>query len=105
MWNLTKANGWEDYQKLTDKYSEVMERTLEDKTVTTMEAFEKFEKVLEKVKFKSFGKVTIQKRKPKKVKNSIEDDLENEESEAEILYKEQENYSNGHIRPSHREND
>ena len=90
MWNLAKTNGWEEYKQLTNKYSDKLDKVLEDDTVTTMKAFEKIEKILNSIKYEAFGKVTIDSSKLGEVRKHIEVDHDNKESDAEYIYKEQE---------------
>ena len=51
---------------------------------------EKFERVLNKIKFKAFGKVTINERKLKSQKEDPNNSLEREDKKAKLLHDEQE---------------
>ena len=65
MWNLAKQRGWEDYKKLTNKYSEKLKDIVEDNSESIEDIMNRFDNVLNQIKFKAFGKVTINKRVPK----------------------------------------
>ena len=58
-WNLAKCGGWNRYEVLTDECSVALNTVIEDNTKSVEEVAKKFEKIHEKVKFKSFGKVTL----------------------------------------------
>ena len=47
------------YEKVSDEYSEELEKIVEDRNITIQEAMNKFERLHEKIKFKVFGKVSI----------------------------------------------
>ena len=82
LWNLARQNGWEEYKRLTNEYSDKLLEIVEDNNLTIEEVINKFEKSLNKIKFKAFGKVTINQRvtKPKKEEDeSSQDELEDEE--------------------------
>ena len=55
-WNLAKSGGWNKYELLTDECSEALDDAIDDKTKTIEEVAEKFNKIHEKIKFRSFGK-------------------------------------------------
>ena len=58
LWNLSKEGGWTKYKELTDKYSEALERAIEEGD--TIEAkMKQFEKIHDRIKFKAFGKATV----------------------------------------------
>ena len=80
VWNLTKEGGWEKYKLLTDKYSEALNQAIEEGD-TMDDKMEAFEKVHEKIKFKSFGKVKIGKSYKEKVGQVIKDPKEQFEEE------------------------
>ena len=65
IWNLARANYWTMYEKVSDEYSEELEKIVEDRNITIQEAMNKFERLHEKIKFKVFGKVSIGGEKKK----------------------------------------
>ena len=87
-WNLAKEGGWNKYNILSDKYSDDLKKVVGDDHTNIEEKMTKFEKIHEKIKFKAFGKVTINGNKKemnrKKIINSDNDD------EAHELFEEQE---------------
>ena len=75
MWNLAKQRGWEDYKKLTNKYnkySEKLKDIVEDKSESIEDIMNRFDNVLNQIKFKAFGKVTINKRVPKTKRKRVQ---------------------------------
>ena len=67
-WNTNKKDGWNQYKKLTsenDKLDEIANSDLNDPD----EIMEKFEKELNKTKFRAFGKVKAQRRENKDLEN------------------------------------
>ena len=62
-WNLAKCRGWNRYEVLTDECSDALNTVIEDNTKSVEEVAKKFEKIHEKVKFKSFGKVSLAETK------------------------------------------
>ena len=88
MWNLATENGWETYKKLTDEYSEKIEKVIEDKSLNIPDIMKKFKNIHNSIKFKAFGKVTMNNKsvKPKKI-NEIEDVYETEEEKGTHLHK------------------
>jgi hypothetical protein len=87
-WNLAKEGGWNKYNILSDKYSDDLKKVVGDDHTNIEEKMTKFEKIHETIKFKAFGKVTINGNKKemnrKKIINSDNDD------EAHELFEEQE---------------
>ena len=59
MWNLSKQNGWEEYKKVTNHYNDKLQTIVDNKSDSIEVVMEKFERMLNKVKFKAFEKVTI----------------------------------------------
>lgn len=53
IWNTNKIEGWEKYKDLTDTNETLL--TLVDKSENTTEMMGKFDKIMTKIKFKSFG--------------------------------------------------
>ena len=62
-WNLAKPGGWDSYKKETDKVSEKIDKLVEDETKDIDEVLDSFTKIHDKVKFVSFGKSTVSKKK------------------------------------------
>ena len=58
-----KRKWLENYKQISYKYSESLESIVKDKTINIQEAMDKFDKVLNRIKFKAFGKVTINNSK------------------------------------------
>ena len=86
-WNLAKEGGWDRYNKLTEKYVETILKVVENKEMSIEEINDKFEKLHDKIKFKAFGKVTIN---PNKKKESIANDkVEPDEVKAKKILEEQ----------------
>ena len=63
MWNLAKPGGWNRYQILTGEASEKIATIADSETFTIEEKYKKFDKIHEKIKFQSFGKKNIRKKK------------------------------------------
>ena len=59
MWNLAKEGGWKRYKELTDQYIKKLDLVIDDEQLSTEEIMIKMSKILEKVKFKSFGTITF----------------------------------------------
>ena len=76
VWNLAREGGWEKYRTLTDKYSEELEKVIEEEDDDIEDKMTKFDRIHERIKYKAFGKVTIGK-KDKVHDNSEDDDEEN----------------------------
>ena len=85
-WNLAKIGGWNRYNVLTDECSEALDKVISDKTKTIEEVAEKVEKIHEKVKFKSFDKVTLSEKRQKKCCEKGDEGTE-EEKAKELLDK------------------
>ena len=62
-WNLKKEGGWNRYELLSDECTEALDKAIEDEGKDVEEIMSISEKVHEKVKFRSFSKVNIPKRK------------------------------------------
>ena len=88
-WNLAKEGGWKNYEKISEQYKDMLDKLVEDDTLDIEEKYTMFEKILDKIKFKSFGKVTLNKKNEKK--NGEEDDDTSEEEKASSLLEAQEN--------------
>ena len=58
VWNLAKEGAWNRYEALTEKYSQDLEKAMELEN-TIEDKMKVFERIHDKIKHKSFGKVTI----------------------------------------------
>ena len=85
-WNLRKENGWKEYTNISNSHSEALEKVIDDEKASIQESVDKFEKVLEKIKFKAFGKVTITNRENRE-KYTVK--RNNTKKEAKEMYEEQ----------------
>ena len=72
VWNLAKEGGWERYKLESDNMSKKIEKNIDDKERNIEDTMANFNKLLDKVKYKAFGKVTI------KDKIEIEDEKEDD---------------------------
>ena len=61
-WNLAKDGGWKKYRELTEKQNEKLDNVIKSNEKTIEEISNKMESVLDNVRFKAFGKVTIGKK-------------------------------------------
>ena len=84
-WDLAKTGGWNRYEALTNKCSEAINMVVEDKTKTIEQMADKFNKIHEKVKYKSFGKVTLSDRKGNKPQGDVKSDDGDEGEKAKKL--------------------
>ena len=82
MWNIAREGAWERYKLESNKQSEKIMEVIENKELSIEEAAQRFEKIHEKIKFKSFGKVTIGSKKSH-IKEAS-DDISNEDDAAEV---------------------
>ena len=55
-WNLKKPGGWEVYKAAMEEASEKIDNVIEDETLTAEEVMDKTDTIMNKVKFKAFGK-------------------------------------------------
>ena len=96
-WNLAKEGGWKSYTEVTERYTTAVDNLIEDKESNIEETKHKFDKILDKIRFKSFGKVTINKKEKYKKKP---DDLSNktEEDRAIALREEETKRANEELR-------
>ena len=63
VWNLRKEGGWEKYEILSNKYSELLEKVILNEVTNIEEKMVKFDNILDKIKYQAFGKVTISQKK------------------------------------------
>ena len=95
VWNLSKEGGWERYRILTDKYSEALQEAV-DGGNSMDNKMAAFEKIHNKIKFKSFGKVKIGGKHKEKEKEKVTDNIGGI-NEAKNLYDEEEARANKEI--------
>ena len=79
------ASSQNGLQNVTDKCSEVIDNLVGDKTKTIEEVADKFSKIHEKVKYKSFGKVTLPERRQNKPQGDTKKDDDDEGKKAKKL--------------------
>ena len=58
IWNTNKPGAWENYRCLTEE-NDALNKLVEDDIFTASEFSERFEKIMDKVKYQSFGKVSF----------------------------------------------
>ena len=85
IWNLAKSDSWAEYRKVTDAFSKELEKVVEDKNTSVQETMHKFEKIHDKIKFKVFGKVSINKKNTKVKEYTKNEDV----TKAKEVYEEQ----------------
>ena len=89
-WNLAKKGGWKHYETVSDELSEKLENIVEDESISVEETKKEFDKVHDKIRFKTFGKVTITtKEKPEDEDEEEGGKSLTEEEKAQSLYEEQ----------------
>ena len=62
IWNIKCNEGWEKYEKMTEKNDELVE-LLDNEHLDSTQLATKIENVMNKIKFQAFGKVTIKESK------------------------------------------
>ena len=77
IWNTNKPGGWEKYKKLCEEASEKLNSVVEKEKNSIEDVVSKFEKLHDKIKHRTFGKVTLRNKK----KNTNEEVAENERKE------------------------
>ena len=50
LWNLAKENGWENYEKYSNDFSDILEKVVDDENKTIEEVMSTFEKIHNKIK-------------------------------------------------------
>ena len=58
MWNLNKEGGWNKYNELTEE-NDIFKKIANDDTKNPTQLMQEIDKELSKVKFRTFGKVTV----------------------------------------------
>ena len=86
-WNLKKEGGWNRYELLTDECAGDLDKAIEDEDKNGEEVMNIFERIHDKVKFRSFGKVSISKKKEGKHESGNSKD--SDEEKAKCLLKRQ----------------
>ena len=92
MWNLAKENGWKIYKEISNKFSDKLNTVVDNEELDIEETVRMFEKIHNDIKFKAFGKVTLNNNRnehDEEEENNDEEDTE--ENKAEQLAKEQHN--------------
>ena len=87
VWNISKIGGWEKYKDISNEYSETIEKIVDDENLSVQELINKVEKIHDKIKFKSFGKVTLGNKKESEYEK-LESDID-DENKAQKLYEDQ----------------
>ena len=72
-WNLAKEGGWMKYKELTDMYSTKMGQVIKDEGKTIQEKVNKIDKIMDKIKYQAFGKVTLNSKSNNKKDAEIDD--------------------------------
>ena len=62
-----KEGGWDRYKDISDMKSIEVDKLVTDKSKTIEEVYKGFERIENDLKFKAFGKVTLQDKKPARV--------------------------------------
>ena len=85
-WNLAKEGGWNRYKLLLEEKCQELDTIINNKELEMEEVMKRFESVHNKVKFKSFGKVTIggNRKKPTETVTEVEK-VETEEEKAKDI--------------------
>ena len=78
-WNLAKDGGWEEYRKGSEKIEEKILGVVGNHEISIEEKMKEIDKIHNKVKYKSFGKVTITQNR----KDNCEKKLVDEKEEAD----------------------
>ena len=96
MWNLAKPGGWNRYEILTHEQGRKVAEIAEEKNISIEEKYKRFDKIHEKIKFRSFGKKSIKKNKEidhqnetKNAKEILEEQKEKAAKEIEEIKKSQ----------------
>ena len=74
IWNLAKSDSWTEYKKETDAFSEELEKIVENKNTSVQETMHKFDRIHDKIKFKVFGKVSLNNNKNTKEKENTKNE-------------------------------
>ena len=91
-WNLAKEGVWKDYKKVSDEMSEKLKDIIEAESKGVEETKKDFDKVHDKIRFKAFGKVTLNNNMFKEEDEDInknDSDGNTDEEKAEQLFQEQ----------------
>ena len=84
-WNLAKDGGWERYKKLTEKPNKKLDDMIHSKENTIEDITNKMESVLNNVRFKAFGKVTISNKNKEMKQTKKENNSENKSSDSDKI--------------------
>ena len=69
IWNLASEGGWERYRIISDKFSESLEKVIDNKEIYIEEKMKQFERIHDRIKHHYFRKTRISKKAEKKAKN------------------------------------
>ena len=76
-WNVFKPGAFENYEKVSKKYSKKVEEIVEDEDLDIEEVIKNFDKIQDKIKYEAFGKTKVKQRiKPKDESINIESEEE-----------------------------
>ena len=78
-WNLAKENGWKLYKEISDEFSDKLKKVIDSEDLNIEETVRKFEKIHNDIKYKAFGKVTLNNNN----KEHYEEDDNNEEKDTD----------------------
>ena len=92
VWNMAKPGGWKNYKELTDRRASEI-NVIAEKDIPMDEKFKQIENIEKEIKFEAFGKTRVRRSKPfKKV------DMENEDTNEELLRKQSSKIENEILR-------
>ena len=77
------------YKELTNKYSQTLDKIVENKEISVDEVMNKVDKIHQKIKFEAFGKISVGNKIPKVNGNNKDQVEEEEEKKAKVLFEEQ----------------
>ena len=83
-WNLAKEGGWSRYKELTMECKNIL-KVIENKDLSIEETKQIFDKKLDKIKFQAFGKVTIENKAGKSLKEKENKETSEEEIAKKLL--------------------
>ena len=79
-WNLAKENGWKLYKEISDEFSDKLKKVIDNEDLNIEETVRKFEKIHNDIKYKAFGKVTLNNNSNKE---HYEEEDNNEEKDTD----------------------
>ena len=92
VWNLAKENGWKLYREISNEFSDKLNKVIDDEELNIEETMRKFDKIHNDIKYKAFGKVTLNNnnKEHSEAENNKDEEV-TEEKKAESLAKDQHN--------------